>query len=154
MESTITARNRDDDSCNTIKWRFRRQLVMLQRLIWLSFAGACGTVSRYALCEFATKYKSSPIPMGTFTVNILGSFLFGFVYILAQRKLHISNEMRIILLAGFMGAFTTFSTFAFETAKMLKSEQWALAFGNVLAQVGSGVIAMGVGVLTGRALQP
>ena len=118
--------------------------------MWLAFAGACGTLSRYAICEMAAKAKIAHIPLGTITVNIVGSFLFGFVYILAQRKLNISSEMRIILLVGFMGAFTTFSTFAFETAKMFRSSQWILACGNIFGQTMLGIAALVGGVLLGR----
>lgn len=125
---------------------------MFQKLLWLSIAGACGTVSRYTLCEAATKIKGGPFPLGTFLVNIIGSFLFGMIYALAQRKLHINPEMRVILLTGFMGAFTTFSTFAFETAKMLRASQWMLAAGNITAQIVIGIAAMSIGVLAGRAV--
>ena len=123
---------------------------MLQKLLWLSLAGACGTISRFALCELAAKTKWSHLPIGTFTVNILGSFLFGVIYVLAQRKLNISAETRVILLTGFMGAFTTFSAFAFETAKMLKSEQWMMAFGNIIGQTILGVAALVAGVMIAR----
>ena len=125
---------------------------MWNRLLWLALAGACGTVSRYVVCEAASRAKNSPIPLGTFTVNILGSFLFGLVYVAAQRRLNISPETRVILLGGFMGAFTTFSTFAFETAYMLKSAQWMLAMSNVLAQILLGVTAMVAGVMVGRSI--
>ena len=125
---------------------------MFQKVLWLAFAGACGTVSRFAVCELASKSKAAHLPIGTFTVNILGSFLFGLIYVLAQRKINISPETRTILLVGFMGAFTTFSTLAFETAKMLKASQWILACGNVFGQMILGVAALGVGVLVGRSL--
>ena len=125
---------------------------MFQKMLWLAFAGACGTVSRFAICELASKSKAAHLPVGTFTVNILGSFLFGLIYVLAQRKISISSEMRVVLLVGFMGAFTTFSTFAFETARMLKSSQWMLACGNVLGQTALGVGAMVVGVIVGRSV--
>ena len=125
---------------------------MLQRVLWLALAGACGTVSRFAVYEMASKSKAAHLPIGTFAVNILGSFLFGLIYVLAQRKINFSNETRLILLVGFMGAFTTFSTFAFETARMLKSSQWMLAFGNVLGQTVLSVIALGMGALLGKAV--
>lgn len=125
---------------------------MFQRVMWLAFAGACGTVSRFAVCELAAKSKAAHLPLGTLTVNITGSFLFGLIYILAQRKINISQEMRVILLVGFMGAFTTFSTFAFETARMIKSSQWMLACGNVLGQTVLSIAAVGAGALLGRAI--
>ena len=123
---------------------------MLQKLLWLSLAGACGTLSRFTLCELASKTKWSHLPVGTFAVNIIGSFLFGVIYVLAERKMNISPETRVILLTGFMGAFTTFSTFAFETAKMLKSEQWLMAFGNIFGQTILGIAALVAGVLIAR----
>lgn len=125
---------------------------MLQKLLWLSLAGACGTVSRFAVCEIAAKANNGPIPLGTFAVNISGSFLFGLIYAGAQSKLNLSAETRVILLAGFMGAFTTFSTFAFDIAKLLKSAQWMHACGNAIGQVVLGVAALVAGVMVGRAL--
>ncbi len=125
---------------------------MLQKLLWLSVAGACGTVSRFAVYELAAKTKTAHFPLGTFTVNIIGSFLFGLIYILAQRRMGINQEMRAILLTGFMGAFTTFSTFAFDTAKLLKSAQYVMAFGNMFGQTALGVAALAAGVVLGRML--
>ncbi|MCE5199238.1 MAG: fluoride efflux transporter CrcB [Armatimonadota bacterium] len=125
---------------------------MFQKIMWLSLAGACGTVSRFALCEAASKFKTCPIPLGTFAVNIIGSFLFGLLYTAAEAKLNFNTETRVILLAGFMGAFTTFSTFAFDIAKMLHAEQWGLALANAAGQLALGVVALVVGVLVGRAI--
>jgi CrcB protein len=125
---------------------------MLQKMIWLSIAGACGTVTRFALCEAAAKLKGGPFPVGTFLVNIIGSFLFGLIYAMAQRKLNISYETRMIILVGFVGGFTTFSALAFETAKMLKASQWLLALGNVSAQMLLGIAALVGGVLLARQL--
>ena len=90
--------------------------------------------------------------MGTFAVNVLGSFLFGLIYVAAEKKLNMSAETRIIVLVGFMGAFTTFSTYAFETAKMLKSAQWISALGNVAAHTVAGIVALVLGVFVGRSL--
>lgn len=123
---------------------------MVQKLIWLAIAGACGTVSRYTLCELAGKVKGCPAFVGTFSVNILGSFLFGLIYVLATKKFNISPETRFIILTGFMGAFTTFSTFAFDTAKLIRAEEWMMACGNVFGQIVLGLGALAVGVIVGR----
>jgi CrcB protein len=125
---------------------------MLTKVLWLSLAGACGTASRYAICELADKLKGCPIPLGTFAVNIIGSFFFGLLYASAQSRLNLTHETRTILLVGFMGAFTTFSTFAFDTAKLLHSQQWIHALGNAAGQVLFGLIALIAGVLIGRAI--
>lgn len=125
---------------------------MFAKMAWLALAGACGTVSRFAVYELAAKSRAAHLPIGTLAVNILGSFFFGFVYAVAQSKLNMSSETRAILLTGFLGAFTTFSTFAFETARMLKSAQWLMALGNVTGQVFLGLLALVAGVLAGRML--
>ncbi len=125
---------------------------MVNKLIWLAAAGACGTLSRFALYEITAKSRYAHLPIGTFTVNILGSFLFGFIYVFAVRKLNLSPDTRFIILTGFMGAFTTFSTFAFDTANLMKDSQYLLAFGNVALQIFLGVAALGAGVLIARAL--
>ena len=122
---------------------------MFQKVMWLSLAGTCGTVSRFALCELAAKTKFSHLPIGTFAVNIIGSFIFGLLYALAQRRMLPHPELRVILLVGFMGAFTTFSTF--DTAKLVRSSQWMLAFGNIFASVALGVAAVAAGVMLGKA---
>lgn len=123
---------------------------MLQKVMWLALAGGCGTVCRFAIYELASKSKAAHLPIGTLTVNILGSFLFGLIYVLAQRKINLSHETRMILLVGFMGAFTTYSTFAFETARMLKSSQWILACGNIFGQTALSILAVGMGALLGK----
>lgn len=150
MGSATTARDRDDDSYPT-DHEGGHQVVFI-KVAWLALAGACGTVSRFALCEMAARSKAAHLPLGTFTVNIIGSFLFGFIYAAAESRLNLSSETRIVLLTGFLGAFTTFSTFAFEAAKLLKSAQWALAFGAVTGQILLGLFAVGAGVFAGRLL--
>lgn len=123
---------------------------MVQKLLWLAVAGACGTVGRYSLCELCARTRCGSFPLGTFAVNIIGSFLFGLIYVLAQRKMHLNAEIRLIALTGFMGAFTTFSAYAFDTAKLLKSAEWATAAGNVFGHTILGVAALAAGVLIGR----
>lgn len=126
---------------------------MIEKLLWLSLAGASGTVCRFALCEAVSRIRYAHSSLGTLAVNILGSFLFGLIFALGQKKTGLSPEVRVILLTGFMGAFTTFSTFAFDSARMLKSGQWMLAVTNIVAQVLFGILALGIGVIAGKALQ-
>ncbi len=126
---------------------------MIQKLVWLSLAGASGTLCRFALCEAITRMRYAHTSFGTLAVNILGSFLFGLVYALGQRKLGLSPEVRVIILTGFMGAFTTFSTFAFDSAKLMKSGQWVPAVANIVAQVTFGILALGIGIYAGRAFE-
>ena len=118
----------------------------------IALAGSLGTLARYGLGGLVHRLVPWPFPWGTIAVNILGSFLFGLVWALAQERSMISAEARIIVLAGFMGAFTTFSTFMFETGELLRNSQWALAAGNLLLQNLLGLVAVFAGWALARAL--
>ena len=83
-------------------------------------------------------------------MNALGCFLFGLTWALAEDRLLISGETRLIILVGFMGAFTTFSTFAFETDQLLRDSEWLLAVGNIGVQTTLGLLAVSLGITLGR----
>jgi CrcB protein len=118
----------------------------LERFIWLAAAGAAGTLARYGLSEWVRGQFGAAFPWGTFAVNIIGSFAFGLVWALAEERGILSSETRLIVLTGFMGAFTTFSTFMFDTGNLLAASQWLLAISNVVAQVIIGLIALFLGL--------
>ncbi len=125
---------------------------MFQKLMLIGLAGAAGSLSRYGLSGLVQKYMGSGFPFGTFTVNIVGSFLFGFIMAYSENKLTISGEMRIIILVGFMGAFTTFSTFAYESSKLIMDSQYMLAGANILGQNICGILVMLLGMYVGKSL--
>lgn len=89
-------------------------------------------------------------PWGTLVVNGLGCFLFGIVWALAEERLVISGETRLILLTGFMGAFTTFSTFAFETGAFVRDSEWLLAVTNLIGQNVLGLALVFLGFTASR----
>lgn len=123
---------------------------MLKELAWLAVAGAVGTLARYGLGGLVQKYAGAGFPWGTLAVNVLGCFLFGLVWTLAEERLLISGQTRFILLTGFMGAFTTFSTFAFESGQLLRYADWPLVAANVAAQNLLGVGCLFLGFALGR----
>lgn len=125
---------------------------MVNKLTWLALAGAIGTLARFALSALVQRLHESEFPWGTLAVNALGCFLFGFVWPLAEERLLIGSETRLIVLTGFMGAFTTFSTFAFETSALARDAQWLPMAGNMLAHNGLGLICVLVGIALGRML--
>ncbi len=121
-----------------------------QKMAWLCVTGAIGTLCRYGLGGWVQRLIPTAFPWGTLAVNASGCFLFGIVWSLAEHRMLISGQTRLILLVGFMGAFTTFSTFAFETSQMLDDGEWLLAAGNLLLQNISGVILVLIGIALGR----
>jgi CrcB protein len=122
------------------------------KLLWLAAAGALGTLARYGLGGLVQRLSASSFPWGTLAVNGLGCLAFGFVWTLAEERLLLSSETRTVALIGFMGAFTTFSTYAFETGAMLRDAEWALAAGNLLAHNVLGLACFFAGVALGRVL--
>ena len=121
-----------------------------QKLAWLAVAGAAGTLARYGLSGLVQRLQPSGFPWGTFAVNGLGCLLFGIVWALAEERMVISGLTRLVLLVGFMGAFTTFSSFAFETSQMLDDSQWLMAAANLLAQNVIGIALVLAGIALGR----
>jgi len=121
-------------------------------ILLLAAAGALGTLARVGLCGAVQRLAGTDFPVGTLAVNAAGAFLFGVIWSLAQERMPISPQARLILLAGFLGAFTTFSTFAFETGQLLSDRQWVMAAANVAAQNILGVGLFLAGVVLARAL--
>ena len=91
----------------------------MQQLIAIAIGGALGALGRYWMSGLLNNAEYR-IPYGTLTCNVLGSFLMGVCFVLILEKSKLSPEMRPLLMVGFMGAFTTFSTFSMETIAMLQ----------------------------------
>lgn len=125
---------------------------MVQKLLWLALAGGLGTLARYGLGGLVQRWTGATFPWGTLSVNLLGCLLFGVVWAVAGERWVLRPELRLILLVGFMGAFTTFSTFVSETGQLLADSEWLLAAANVLLQNGMGLAMFFLGLAAGRAL--
>ncbi|MEO7041716.1 MAG: fluoride efflux transporter CrcB [Gemmatimonadaceae bacterium] len=112
-------------------------------LIWLYVAvgSALGGVSRYVVGAAIQQRVGFAFPMGTLLINIVGSFLIGFILRLALGGTQMSPETRIFLTTGFCGGFTTFSTFSYETAALIEVGQYRRAATYVILSVVVSVIA-------------
>lgn len=119
-----------------------------QKLALIAAAGAVGTLARYGLSSAVQAWAGPRFPWGTLAVNVLGCFLFGLVWALVEYRMGLDTQARLILLTGFMGAFTTFSTYGFETMRMVEDRQWLQVVANVVLQNGLGLasvlLAMGL----------
>ncbi len=123
---------------------------MLQKVLLIACAGALGTVCRYGLAGLVQRLAGVGFPWGTFACNIVGSFMFGLIWSMAEERIIISGETRVIILSGFMGAFTTFSTFMFETSGLLQDSEWWLAAGNLFGQCALGILFLFLGLAVGK----
>jgi len=122
------------------------------KFLGLALAGAVGALCRYGLSGLVQKSISSTFPWGTLAVNVIGCFIFGFIWTLSAERLIINSEMRLFILTGFLGAFTTFSSFIFETDQIVGNGQWLLAGANVFGSLAAGLLAYMFGALLGRLL--
>jgi CrcB protein len=123
---------------------------MVQKIIYLALAGAAGTLARYWLGGLVQRSIAVDFPFGTAAVNIIGCLLFGLLWALTENRLSISGQMRTVIFIGFFGGFTTFSSFAFETAQMLDDSQWLWASGNLILQNVLGLVGMIAGLAIGK----
>jgi CrcB protein len=123
---------------------------MWQKLLILSLGGATGTLARYGLSGLTNRWLGGDFPWGTFAVNALGCLLFGMIAAMADGRITISAEARLLILTGFIGAFTTYSTFAFESSQMLRESQWLLVAANVVGQNVVGLLLVLAGLKLGH----
>lgn len=118
---------------------------MLQKILWLALAGALGTLGRFGLCGAIQKWPGFAYPWSTMTVNMIGCGLFGLIWTVAHVHLTLDKDLSLIMLVGFMGAFTTFSSFVFETQTLLSEGQYLTAGINVLLQNVVGLVCFILG---------
>lgn len=118
----------------------------------LIIGGALGTLSRYMLAGAVYKSFGASFPYGTMAVNLLGCFIIGFLSTIAEQKFVLGSGVRTFLMIGFCGAFTTFSTFIFETNALIRDGEVMRAFVNVLVSVIVGFILFRLGVLLGEVI--
>ncbi len=123
-----------------------------QKLALVAAAGALGTLARVTLSGFVARVTGGALPWGTVTVNIAGCFLFGLVWSLTEPMLRASADVRLIVLGGFMGAFTTFSTYVFDLGVFAQDSRIGMLLANLVLQNVVGFLCLFLGLGLGRAL--
>jgi CrcB protein len=119
-------------------------------LFWIAVAGAAGALARYGLSGLVHTITGTRLPWGTLLVNLLGCFLLGLITETSGRSGWLSPEARIGMTIGFLGSFTTFSTFGVETFRAIESADWVGAVSSVLLTLVGGLAFVLIGVLTAR----
>ncbi len=122
------------------------------RFINLVIGGAAGTIARYLLAGAVYRVTGTSFPYGTLIVNISGCFILGFLASLSDKKFMLGPDARLLLMIGFCGAFTTFSTLIFETDSLVRNGQAIRAFTNIFASVILGFILFRVGSFIGETI--
>ena len=122
---------------------------------WLLIAcgGSAGAVLRYAVASWGQRLAGGTFPAGTLLVNTLGCLVIGFLGALFAGPLLIREEYRLAIVVGFLGGFTTFSTYGYETFALLGEGQWWSAVANVLLSNALGLLALWMGVRLAGGMQ-
>lgn len=124
----------------------------MSQLLAIAIGGAIGATLRFIVSTNVHRLLGRDFPYGTLTVNVLGSLLMGFLFIMLVERQISSIELRSGLLFGVLGAFTTFSSFSFETLALLESGDWSKALINVFMSITCCLLATWVGLGIGRQL--
>lgn len=118
--------------------------------IAIASGGAIGALMRFWVSNWAYSLMGRSFPYGTLVVNVLGSLLMGFLFVWLTERSAASAELRGIILVGFLGAFTTFSTFSIETFNLIQGGELGKAMMNIFISVVLCITAAWIGVIVGR----
>lgn len=114
--------------------------------------GFVGANARYVVAAMVGTLFETRFPLGTFVINVSGSFLLGALGVIVGEKVSPNSDaLRLALGVGFLGAFTTFSTFEFETHALFEDGSWLVATANVVASVLMGLLAVRAGIVVAKA---
>ena len=122
----------------------------MSKVLTIAIGGALGALARYWLNAFVATRWPTNFPLGTFIINITGSFVIGFFLTFATVRYDLHPHWRLFIAVGFLGAYTTFSTFEYETLKLIEEGHLPTALFYVLSSVIVGLIAVWAGAAAAR----
>jgi CrcB protein len=115
-------------------------------LLWVGIGGAIGAVGRYVVGRELTERIAGLFPYGTFTVNIVGAFVIGVLFVVLTERSIGDDYLRLLLVTGFLGGFTTFSSYTIEAINLAEGGQWGTALLYVLSSNVLGLLACLAGI--------
>jgi CrcB protein len=122
----------------------------LLKYILIGTGGFLGSILRYWTSLHVYKILGEKFPYGTFAVNVIGCLLIGFIAEISENRFLISPELRIFLMIGFLGGYTTFSTFGYETFVLMQDKDYVTAFANIFFSVIVCLASVWVGTLIAK----
>ncbi len=120
-------------------------------LILVGVGGGAGAISRYLLSGWINTV-AGPGPFAIFVINVTGAFLLGFFMTLTQDRFIVSPDTRRLVATGYLGGYTTFSTWSWETMQLIQTGEYARAFLNGAGSLVAGLVAVYLGIIVGRVL--
>ena len=127
-------------------------LSIVKDFLCISITAIFGANLRYLLGRLGARMLGSVFPYGTLAINFIGSFIVGFFVIWTTERVLVDPRWRLLVVVGFCGSFTTFSTYAFETVAYFEQGQWGLMLANILANNALCLAAALGGMAVARAL--
>ncbi len=124
----------------------------MQKLIYIGLAGLTGTLGRYWVAGLVARRYGETFPVGTLVVNVVGCFLAGLLFYLLQERFHVGEQWREVLMIGFLGGFTTFSSYGLQTFTLLRDGEFAFAAANIIASNLAGLLMVWLGYSLARVL--
>ncbi|VEB38575.1 protein crcB homolog [Legionella sainthelensi] len=121
-------------------------------IFWISCGAVLGANLRYLVNRFSIRYLSADIPYGTFLVNLTGSFILGFFLVWTLERVEVDPRWRSFVAVGFCGAYTTFSSFSYETYRLIEQSDYALAALNFICNNLFSLLAVIAGIVLARAI--
>ena len=124
----------------------------MERLLLIALGGAIGTALRYTASLLAARWFGAEFPYGTLIVNLAGSFIIGVLQQIGTQTLLIPDNVRLFLATGIMGGLTTYSTFSYETVRLMEVGAWHQAWVNIFVTTTICLSLCFLGIATGRLL--
>jgi CrcB protein len=124
----------------------------MANIFLIGIGGFIGAVARYGMAVWVGQRWGRSFPLGTFIINVSGSFLIGLLMTLFTERFLVNPQWRLFMVVGFLGAYTTFSTFEYETGTLLRDGEWLIAGMNVVFSVLVGFAALKLGEVIAKSI--
>jgi CrcB protein len=124
----------------------------MDKVLWISIGAVLGANLRYWVGDWAAQRFGSSFPYGTLLINLSGSFLLGLIVSMSMENFIIDPRLRLLLTIGFLGSYTTFSTYAYESIALISQGQWGLGLFNLLGSSLLGALFAIMGIWLGKIL--